>query len=51
MTYSTCQACGKPIVLINYDKARGIVGLTQAWVHTSRWVRHKPWPPETEVRS
>ncbi|QCW22240.1 hypothetical protein PP485_gp55 [Gordonia phage ThankyouJordi] len=41
-----CIACGKPIVLINYDKARGVVGLTQAWVHRSRWVRHRPIPPE-----
>lgn len=42
-----CQACGKPIVLINYDKARGVVGLTKAWVHRSRWVRsHRPIPPQ-----
>lgn len=37
-----CEACGKPVVLINYDKARGIVGLTMAWVHVSRWTRHRP---------
>lgn len=37
-----CMACGKRIVLINIDKARGVVGLQQGWVHTSRWVRHRP---------
>ena len=37
-----CEACGKPVVLINIDKARGIVGLTHAWVHVSRWARHAP---------
>ena len=36
MTAETCMACGKPIVLINYDKARGVIGLTMAWVHVSR---------------
>jgi uncharacterized protein with PIN domain len=41
-----CEACGKPIVKINYDKARGVVGLTTAWVHSNRWVRHKPIAPE-----
>ena len=41
-----CEACGKPIVKINYDKSRGVVGLTMAWVHTNRFVRHKPIAPE-----
>jgi len=41
-----CQACGRPIVLVNIDKARGVVGLTYGWVHTSRWVRHRPIPSE-----
>jgi hypothetical protein len=40
-----CEACGKPIVKINYDKARG-VGMTTAWVHANRWIRHKPIAPE-----
>lgn len=37
-----CAACGKQIVTINYDKARGVVGLTMAWVHVNRWARHAP---------
>lgn len=43
-----CVACGKPIVLINYDKARGVIGLTMAWVHVSWWANrtHKAIPPE-----
>lgn len=41
-----CEACGKPIKKINYDKARGVVGMTMAWVHVSKWVRHKPIAPE-----
>lgn len=39
-----CMACGKPIYLFNYDKARGVVGLTMAWKHFSPWVRHRPIP-------
>lgn len=39
---NTCQACGKAVVLINLDMARGVVGLTRGWVHTSRWARHAP---------
>lgn len=46
--YSICEQCGKVIVLINYDKARGVVGLTQAWVHKSRWARHAPVVPEED---
>lgn len=40
-----CAACGKPIVLVNVDKLRGVIGLTQGWVHVSRWVRHAAIPP------
>ncbi len=40
-----CAACGGEIVLVNIDKARGIVGLTMAWVHRSRWKRHAAIPP------
>lgn len=40
----TCMACGKPIYLFNYDKSRGVVGLTMAWKHVSPWVRHRPIP-------
>ena len=39
-----CMACGKPIYLFDYDKARGVVGLTMAWKHFSPWVRHRPIP-------
>lgn len=46
MPEQRCVACGKPIHLINWDKARGVIGMTHAWVHTSRWVRHKPIPAE-----
>lgn len=31
-----CVACGKPIVLVNIDKMRGVIGLTRGWVHVSR---------------
>lgn len=43
-----CVACGKPIVLVNIDKARGVIGLTQGWVHVSRWANrtHRAIPPE-----
>ncbi len=43
-----CVACGKPIVLVNVDKMRGVIGLTHGWVHASplrRWM-HQPIPPE-----
>lgn len=47
---SRCVACGKPIVLVNVDKLRGIVGLTQGWVHVSRWRNrsHRAIPPDDE---
>lgn len=44
MKTDTCLACGKRLVLFNYDKARGVVGLTMAWRHASRWARHQPIP-------
>lgn len=46
MSVDRCRACGKPIVLVNIDKMRGVVGLTYGWVHASRWVRHAAIPPE-----
>ena len=45
---ATCEACGKPVRLINLDKARGRVGLTMAWVHVSRWARHRPIVTEAD---
>lgn len=47
-TGRVCIACGKPIILVNLDKARGFVGLTQGWVHVSRLRRfmHRPIPAE-----
>jgi hypothetical protein len=42
-----CVACGKPIVLVNVDKARGVVGLTMGYVHRSRRAnRNHTIPPE-----
>lgn len=38
---TTCDACGGLVALVNVDKLRGIVGLTQGWVHISRWGRIK----------
>lgn len=37
-----CEACGKPVRLINLDKAMGLVGQTMGWVHVSGWARHRP---------
>ena len=45
MSRDVCMACGKPILLVNIDKMRGVIGLTQGWVHASRWVRHRAIPP------
>ena len=36
MTTERCVACGKPIVLVNLDKRRGVVGMTRGWMHASR---------------
>lgn len=49
-----CVACGKPIVLVNVDKMRGVIGLTQGWIHVARWRAvgagmgwtHRAIPPE-----
>ena len=43
-----CVACGKPIVLVNIDKMRGVVGLTQGWIHRSRRPKrnHRAIPQE-----
>lgn len=43
-----CVACGKPIVLVNVDKMRGVIGLTKAWIHVSRWANrsHRAIPRE-----
>lgn len=38
---AVCEACGKPIVLVNVDKMRGVVGLTMGWVHRSRRANRK----------
>jgi hypothetical protein len=45
-----CEACDKEIVLINYDKARGVIGLTMVWVHVSRRANrsHRAMPPPDE---
>lgn len=50
MERDRCRACGKPIVLVNIDKRRGVVGLTMAWVHVSRRANrsHSVWPPEED---
>lgn len=32
-----CEACGRRVVLVNWDKMRGVVGLTMAWVHVNRF--------------
>lgn len=43
-----CMACGKPIVLVNVDKLRGVIGLTQGWIHVSRRANrsHRAIPKE-----
>lgn len=52
----TCLACGKPIVLVNFDKLRGVVGMTMAWYHVTmfgnikRW-GHRPIPSSEYGRS
>jgi hypothetical protein len=45
-----CLACGKRVYMFNYDKANGRVGLTMAWRHYSRWVRHRPIVEEGKRR-
>lgn len=37
----TCIACGKTVVAV-HDPSGGPVSLRMMWVHTSRWVRHRP---------
>jgi len=32
-----CAACGRPLVALNVDKMRGVVGLTYGWFHQARW--------------
>jgi len=43
-----CMACGKPIVLVNLDKLRGIVGMTMGYIHVSRRANrnHRAIPEE-----
>ena len=43
-----CEACGKPVRLINLDKAMGRVGKTMGWVHVSGWAPHRPVVTEAD---
>ena len=43
-----CEACGKPVRLINLDKAMGRVGKIMGWVHVSGLARHRPVVTEAD---
>jgi len=44
-----CTRCGGLVALTNVDKMRGIVGLTQGWVHINRWGHVQRWKQHAPV--